>query len=295
MNRALLYPLLCALFLCTTPLPAQWDDGPGDVPYVPTPPEVVEAMLKLGAVAKGDIVYDLGCGDGRIVIMAAQKYGARGTGFDINPERVREAEENARKAGVTEQVKFGVKNLFEADFYDANLVTLYLLPEVNLRLRPRLLRQLKPGTRVVSHSFSMGEWEPDQKIEIGYRTIYLWTVTDKAKTLYAEKEPTAASVNGEWLFRMPSPNGEMEAQLVLKTEGQQLSGTFTFAENRKLTISDGSVSGNDLKFTVKRDRPSGGVMVYKMTGKVNGSAIAGSTETDMDGQNVTQEWSAKRK
>ena len=193
MKRAPLFTLLCAVLLTGAPLLAQWDDYPGDVPYVPTPPDVVEAMLKLGSIAKGDIVYDLGCGDGRIVIMAAQKYGARGTGYDINPERIREAEENARKANVTEQAKFAVKNLFEADFYDANLVTLYLLPDVNLRLRPRLLRQLKVGTRVVSHSFTMGDWEPDKKVEIGYRTIYLWTVTEKAKEQYAEKEAAATA------------------------------------------------------------------------------------------------------
>jgi SAM-dependent methyltransferase len=175
---------LGALLLVSFPLPAQWDDGPGDVPYVPTPTEVVEAMLKLGGVKKGDVLYDLGCGDGRIVVMAAQKFGARGTGIDINPERIKEAEDNAKRAGVTDRVKFIEKNLFEADVHDATVVTLYLLPDVNLKLRPTLLKQLRPGARVVSHSFDMGDWKPDKKIELNGRAIYLWTITEKAKSAY---------------------------------------------------------------------------------------------------------------
>jgi SAM-dependent methyltransferase len=157
----------------------------GDVPYVPTPPEVVEAMLKLGQVHAGDILYDLGCGDGRIVVMAVQKFGARtGTGIDINPQRIKEALENARQAGVTDKARFIEKNLFDADIHDATVVTLYLLPDVNLRLRPKLLDDLKVGTRIVSHQFDMGDWQPDKKVEIGWRTIYLWTVTEKAKKDY---------------------------------------------------------------------------------------------------------------
>ena len=179
--------VLCSLLLVSVPLVAQR----GDVPYVPTPPEVVDTMLKLGEVHSGDVLYDLGCGDGRIVITAAEKFGARGTGIDINPERIKEAEENARKAGVTDRVHFIEKNLFEADFHDATVVTLYLLPDVNLRLRPRLLQQLKVGTRIVSHQFDMGEWKPDKQVEVGWRTVYLWTVTEKAKEQFgkAEAEP----------------------------------------------------------------------------------------------------------
>ena len=173
--------LFCTLILVCVPLGAQWDDAPGDVPYVPTPPEVVGAMLKLGEVHKGDVVYDLGCGDGRIVVMAAQKFNARGTGVDINPERIKEAEENARKAAVSGQVRFIEKNLFDADIRDATVVTLYLLPEVNLRLRPKLLKDLKVGTRIVSHSFDMGEWKPDKKIDVNGRSVYLWLVTENAK------------------------------------------------------------------------------------------------------------------
>ncbi|MBI5281251.1 MAG: class I SAM-dependent methyltransferase [Candidatus Solibacter usitatus] len=180
-RRCALLPVLALLSL---PLAAQWDDGPGEVPYVPTPQAVVNAMLKLAGVAKGEVMYDLGCGDGRIVITAAKEHGAHGTGVDINPERIKEAEDNARKAGVEKRVKFIEKNLFEADFHDADVVTLYLLPDVNLRLRPRLLKQLKVGARIVSHSFNMAEWEPDQKIEAEGRSLYLWKVTEKAKQQY---------------------------------------------------------------------------------------------------------------
>jgi len=144
-------------------------------------------MLNLGGVKKGDIMYDLGCGDGRIVIMAAQKFGATGTGVDIDPERIKEAEANAKQAGVTGRVRFVQMNLFDADFHDATLVTLYLLPDVNLRLRPKLLKELKVGTRIVSHQFDMGEWKPDKTVNMDWRTLYLWTVTEHAKAEFGGK------------------------------------------------------------------------------------------------------------
>ena len=153
-----------------------------DVPFVPTPQDVVTEMLKLANVTSKDKVYDLGCGDGRIVITAAQKFGAHGVGVDINPERIHEAEQNAKQAGVTEKVQFVENDLFKADIHDATVVTLYLLPSVNLKLKPRLLSELKPGTRIVSHSFDMGEWEPNKSAEVDSRRIYLWIVPeDKAK------------------------------------------------------------------------------------------------------------------
>lgn len=181
--------ILAALLLVLVlgiPATAQEPDVHKDVPYVPTPQDVVERMLNLGKAKKGDIHYDLGCGDGRIVITAVQKFGAaRGTGYDIDPERIREANENAENAGVTGKVKFILGNLFDADFGDATLVTLYLLPEVNMRLRPKLLKDLKPGARIVSHQFDMGDWEPDDQIQIEWRTVYVWTVTEQAKSRFA--------------------------------------------------------------------------------------------------------------
>ncbi len=178
--------ILCALALLSLPLPAQWDENHhGDVPYVPTPPEVVEAMLNLAGVKAGDHVIDLGCGDGRIVVMAAEKFGARATGIDINPERIKEANDNARQAGVTGRVRFIEQSFFDADVHEATVVTLYLLSSVNLKLRPKLLKELKPGTRIVSNTFDMGTWPPDQKKVVNGRTLYLWTVTNKAKTDFA--------------------------------------------------------------------------------------------------------------
>jgi SAM-dependent methyltransferase len=134
-----------------------------EVPYVPTTDEAVEAMLKLADVKSTDVVYDLGCGDGRIVITAAKQYGAHGVGIDINPQRIHEAKENAKKAGVEDLVRFEVNDLFKANIRDATVVTLFLLQKVNLRLRPKLLRELKPGTRIVSNTFDMGDWKPDQE------------------------------------------------------------------------------------------------------------------------------------
>jgi predicted RNA methylase len=150
-----------------------------DVVYVPTPPEVVEEMLQLANVKSNDLVYDLGSGDGRIVIAAAQKRGARGIGIDIDPERIQEANENARKAGVSDRVQFRQQDLFETDFSNATVVTLYLLPELNVKLRPKLLSQLKPGTRIVSHAFDMGDWKPDKVVQVGDRTVYYWVVPEK--------------------------------------------------------------------------------------------------------------------
>jgi SAM-dependent methyltransferase len=180
--------VVLALLLLGLPVAAQEEEDDGRrVPYVPTPNEVVEEMLKLAGVKANDVVYDLGCGDGRIVITAAQKYGARGVGVDIDPERIKEANENAKSAGVTTKTRFVERNLFDMDLKEASVVTLYLLPDFNLRLRPKLLRELKVGSRIVSHSFDMGDWEPDKKIQLDYRTVYLWTVTAKAKAMDAAK------------------------------------------------------------------------------------------------------------
>jgi len=150
-----------------------------DVIFVPTPQEVVEDMLRLANVRKGDILYDLGSGDGRIAVTAAKKYGIRAVGIDIDPERIREANANAGKAGVTRLVQFRQEDLFKADFKEATVVTLYLLPDLNVKLRPRLWNELKPGTRIVSHQFEMGGWKPEKKLESNGHSIYLWTVPPK--------------------------------------------------------------------------------------------------------------------
>jgi SAM-dependent methyltransferase len=152
-----------------------------DVPYVPTLPEIVDEMLRLANVGKNDVVYDLGCGDGRLIIAAVKKFGAkRGVGVDIDPERIRESNENALAAGVQHRVKFFEQDLFKTNIREATVVMLYLLPEVNLRLRPKLLAELKPGTRVVSNSFDMGDWKYEKIAFVGEQPIYFWTIPAKA-------------------------------------------------------------------------------------------------------------------
>jgi ribosomal protein L11 methylase PrmA len=168
------YPLLAQA-------PARKPSQQPDVIYVPTPHEVVDDMLRLANVRKGDVLYDLGSGDGRIPITAAKKYGVKATGIDIDPERIKEANENARKAGVTNLVQFKQEDLFKTEFKDATVITLYLLPQLNEKLRPRLWAELKPGTRIVSHQFEMGDWKPEKKLESNGRTIYFWTIPARAE------------------------------------------------------------------------------------------------------------------
>ena len=175
--------LSAAIAPAQTPQPRK----PLDVPYVPTTEEAVEAMLKLAGVKKTDVVYDLGCGDGRIVIAAAKTFGARGVGIDIDPQRIAEANANAKRAGVEKLVRFEENDLFEASFKDATVVTLFLLSSVNLKLRPKLLAELKPGTRIVSNTFDMGDWKPEREITVPNtdddsflsHRLFLWTVPDK--------------------------------------------------------------------------------------------------------------------
>src|SRR5437762_8601799 len=151
-----------------------------DVIFVPTPQEVVDKMLEMAKVGKGDVLYDLGSGDGRIPVTAAKRFGIRATGIDIDPQRIEEANENARKNGVAQLVQFRQEDLFKTDFSEATVVTLYLLPDLNVKLRPRLLAELKPGTRIVSHQFDMGKWKPERTVELNGRTIYLWTIPKKS-------------------------------------------------------------------------------------------------------------------
>ena len=179
-------PLAAAILVISNAL-AQQAPQPAkqapEVPYVPTTQVAVEAMLKLAGVTSEDVVYDLGCGDGRIVIAAAKLYGAHGVGIDIDPQRIREANENARKAGVEQLVRFEENDLFRANIREASVVTLFLLTSVNARLRPKLLRELRSGTRVVSNTFEMGDWKPDKEFTVdtgdeGYfsKKLYLWTI-----------------------------------------------------------------------------------------------------------------------
>lgn len=147
-----------------------------DVIFVPTPPAVVDTMLEMAGVRDGDVLYDLGSGDGRIPVTAAKKFDLRAVGIDIDPQRIKEARENAASAGVEDRVTFRQEDLFKADFSEATVVTLYLLNTLNEKLRPRLLAELKPGTRIVSHAFRMGDWEPEETRNVDGNMVYRWTV-----------------------------------------------------------------------------------------------------------------------
>ena len=175
--------LLFVLCLAPALLYAQLQEPPFNpkkvVPYVPTSPETVAAMLKLAGVTKNDLVIDLGCGDGRIVIAAAKEYGAHGIGVDIDPDRIKEANQNARKEGVANLVEFRQGDLFDADIRKATVVALYLLPSVNMKLRPKLWRELKPGTSVVSHTFDMEDWKPEKVEEVGGSEIFFWVIKER--------------------------------------------------------------------------------------------------------------------
>ena len=250
-----------------------------DVEYVPTPPEVVAEMLRLVDVTKNDVVYDLGCGDGRVVITAAQQYGARGVGVDIDPARIKESRENARKAGVDKRVTFVEQNLFETDFREATVVTLYLLPRLNLQLRPKLLTDLKPGTRVVSHDFDMDDWQPDQAVTVPGTTydhkVFYWVIP--------------ADVKGTWRISVPTGKGAHPDTLRLQQQFQEVNGAASQAGD-EMAISHASLTGDQLRFTVARGDQ--GQMYFE--GRVNGDAIHGRVEVRGGPSAGHYDWSAQR-
>lgn len=227
-------PMLAAMLLVSLPPgghAAMLEDDQYDVPYVPTPMKTVARMLEMAKVKPTDVLYDLGSGDGRIVISAVRDYGAaRAVGVDINPVRIRESNENARKAGVTDKVKFHEANIFEHDFSEATVLLMYLLTEVNIKLRPRILTLLKPGTRVVTHDFDMGEWEPDDVASMdGFRHVYLWIVP--------------ANVDGTWEVTA----GGAKYPLVLEQFFQKLSGSVRIS-GKAMPFRVGRLDGDNIVF-----------------------------------------------
>lgn len=203
-----------------------------DVPYVPTPQEVVDRMLEIAKVTGKDFVMDLGCGDGRMLVTAATKFGSRGRGVDLNPLRIKEANANAQNAKVSDKVTFEVKNLFDTSIKEADVLTMYLLPGVNLQLRPRILDEMKPGSRIVSHAFDMGDWEADYRDEVGYSRIYYWIVP--------------AKIGGKWIITDGSE--KIEAELVQSF--QKITGGVTRSVGRSGTIV-GLVNGEDVRLVVQ--------------------------------------------
>lgn len=229
--------------------PAQFVQGRPrlDAPYIASEMEVVDAMLGLAQVRPGDYVVDLGSGDGRILIAAARSNGARGLGVDIDPARIRESNDNARAAGVSNRVAFRRQDLFETPLAEADVLTLYLLPEVNLRLRPRILAEMRAGTRVVSHDFDMGDWRWDQRRRVGRATIYLWTVP--------------ARIGGSWTL---TANGR-SWPLTIEQHYQRFAGTAGTAR-----IEQGQISGDRIRFIARLGE---GRQVFE--GRVAGNAMEG--------------------
>jgi SAM-dependent methyltransferase len=289
MTRSVVLLLMAAFCMAPWPVLAQYDEYGGDVPYVPTPPQIVEAMLKLGNIKPTDFVIDLGCGDGRIVVMAAEKFGARGMGFDLNPQRIAEAKENAKKAHVEDKVEFVEKNLFDADVSKATLVTLYLLPDVNIRLRPKLLRELRTGARIVSHSFDMGDWKPDKKIEVNGKTLYYWEVTEKAKKEFGEPQ-ARIELNGVWDSSLKAGARVLPAEMILSVRGQSLQGYFSFPDRPLLPIRDGRIEGDTVSFRV--EQPGA---VLRVSARFDERQMEGEAEGEVDGEDFTASWAAHKR
>jgi hypothetical protein len=280
-----LFRVLPALFGVVLAAPAWAADL--TVPYVPTPQEVVERMLQMARVTSADYLIDLGSGDGRIVITAAKKYGARGFGVDLNPERIAEANENASKAGVTDKVAFYQRDLFDTDLSDATVITMYLLPRVNLDLRPRLL-DLKPGTRLVSHDFSMGDWRPDEQVKMNVKTKYLGSGGESE--IYFWVVP--AKVAGTWQWQLPLTGKNRSYEVTLKQKFQEISGDVRIG-GQIVRIQNPVLRGDRIDFTFTAD-VDGIPIKHEFGGKVDGDAISGSAALSGRTLQSRLDWSAQR-
>ena len=253
-----------------------------DVEYVPTPHPVVAEMLRLVAVKPTDVIYDLGCGDGRVVITAARRYGARGVGIDIDPKRIKESRANARQAGVVNRVKFLQQDLFATDIRAATVVALYLLPELNRKLRPKLLNDLRPGTRVVSHDFDMGDWHPDQVVyvpgSVYEHTVYYWVIP--------------ANIDGAWQMSVPAPTGERRYLLRIQQRYQEVRGTVS-ADGEAALITNATLTGDHLRFTVTT-AIRGEEVKMSFDGRASGDAMRGSMEVQGGAIAGGYDWTAQR-
>jgi len=259
---------------------------------VPTPEEVVLEMLRMAKVTKDDVVYDLGCGDGRIVITAAKVFGARGTGIDIDPERIKESTQNAVKAGVTDRVTFLQQDLFATDLREATVVFLYLLSELNEKLRPKLLRELRPGSRLISHEFDMGDWKPDDKGMMPDMEILYDLQRPSKKDLYYYFWIIPADVAGQWRWSVPTKTGEREYLLRLSQKYQEIDG-FVRSKERETPVSDARLSGDKISFTVKGE-VDGRAVVMRFSGRVNKYTIEGTAEIEGGPASGQHSWIARR-
>jgi SAM-dependent methyltransferase len=250
---------------------------PVDVPFVPTPHVVIDEMLRLAKVTPQDYVMDLGSGDGRVLIRAARHFGARGTGVDLDGDLVAESTASAAEAGVADRVSFLQQDLFKTDFSRATVITMYLLPGVMMRLQPRLL-DLKPGTRLVSHDFRLGDWKPDVTTQIRKNT-FLWIVP--------------AKVAGRWRLRVELPGGGHDIDLELRQQYQEVDGHGSFG-GRHAQIWEPKLSGERLSFVMVDDRDRENEAALYFEGRVSGDAIAGSLRRGTGNVQTAHVWRAER-
>ena len=247
-----------------------------DVIWVPTPEKAVERMLTIAQVGPEDYVIDLGSGDGRVVIMAAQRFKARGLGVDLNPELVRVSEQRAKQAGVSERVRFEVRDIFQTDLSAATVVTLYLLTELNLRLRPSLLK-LAPGTRIVAHAFDMGEWEADQLDDTTASLLRLWIVP--------------ARVAGTWSWSLESGGRSRRLEVDLNQQFQRVSGVVS-VEQQRLRLRDAALRGDHLRFTLLEQQRADHGVRYDYAGRVRDDRIEGEVVINEGAKRMR--WTATR-
>ena len=260
---AIAFPVVLTLGLSVSSAWAQPTRAP-DVVFVPTPMEVVDSMLAIARVTKDDRLYDLGSGDGRIVITAAKRLGTRGVGIDIDPQRITESRRNADTAGVTRLVEFRQADLFETDLREATVVTLYLLPRLNVQLRPKLFAELRPGSRVVSHSFDMGDWVADSTQSLSGRMVYYWLMP--------------ANVDGTWALTGAVAGSNRTYELRLRQTYQRLTGSATLA-GRPVSVEGARIAGDSVTFRLVDS--AGGARAaapqpLRFAGRVNGGAITGT-------------------
>ena len=229
------------------------------MPYVPTEGFVMEEMFKLAGLRAGDVLYDLGCGDGRIVIGAVKKAGVRGVGIDIDPARIKESKAKAADAGVADRTTFLQQDLFQSDIREATVVTLFLLHEINMKLRPKLFSELKPGTRLISHNFDMGDWTPDKSLSLGlwedgFHTLYFWVI------------PVNAS--GSWVGRC---RGEY-VTLTVNQKFQNISGSLAIGRKTALPLTEAEVMGQRVRFVAKSQKQERTIV---FEGSVKGNTLEG--------------------
>jgi len=249
-----------------------------DILFVPTPQNVVESMLELAGVNENDVVYDLGCGDGRFVITAAKKFGAWGVGIDIDPDRIKESTRNAANQGVMNRVRFIEGDLYETDIREATVITLYLLDELNLKLRPKLLLELKPGSRVISYTFNMGDWKPDKEGNDRGDIYYYWVIPVK--------------VAGTWQWSLGGADAKQQYQLELEQKYQEIKGHVRF-EGGEAKFLEPKLEGDQVRFEVI-SKYQGQPVNMRFNGRVSGDSITGYVDIQGSSVKGTQAWNATK-